>query len=238
MVITVKTSADRVRLELHCHSAASYDGTMDPLRLAQLCLQRGLTHVALTDHETLEGAIRARESAPDGLTVIVGQEARTTQGDLIALFVSEAIPAGLSAAETARQIRGQGGLVGLPHPFDVRRPSVGRGAARQDELARLAELVDYVEVHNGRVLDPAANARAADFARAHELPQAAVSDAHTEDEVGTVATVLDGPCDTADELLRALGAVTSLVVRERAATLDEGAFQRLTARVRRPAAGR
>lgn len=205
---------------------------MDPLRLVQLYLQRGLTHVALTDHDTIEGSLRARETAPDGLTVIVGQEARSTEGDMIALFVALPVPSGLSPAETARRIRGQGGLVGLPHPFDVRRPSIGRGAVRPDHLARLAELADYVEVHNGRILDPAANARAADFARAHGLPQVAVSDAHTETEVGTVATVVDGPIDTADELLRALRGGTSLIVRGPMQPLKEGRFQRLVTRAR------
>lgn len=205
---------------------------MDPLRLMELCLKQGLTHVALTDHDTLDGAIRARESTPDGLTVIIGQEARTTEGDLIALFVSAPVPSGLSPAETARRIRGQGGLVGLAHPFDVRRPSVGRGTVRPDQLARLAELVDYVEVHNGRVLDSAVNARASDFARTHGLPQVAVSDAHTEREVGTVATAVDGPIDTADQLLRALRAGGSLIVREPTDPINEGAFHRLMTRLR------
>lgn len=216
---------DRVRIDLHCHSSASFDGHVDPIRLVNLALERGLTHLAITDHDVIDGARGARDVAPAGLTVIVGQEARTTEGDLIALFVFEPVPSGLTPTETAERIRAQGGLVGLPHPFDVRRPSIGRGAARREDLARLAELVDYVEVHNGRVLDPAINARAADFAREYRLPGVAASDSHSEPEVGTVATVLTGPIESADDLRTSLGRGGSLHVRPPEAAEPRGIGQ-------------
>ena len=203
-----------MRVDLHCHSALSYDGSVAPQRLAELALERGLTHLAITDHETIEGALLARLLAPAGLVVIVGQEARTTEGDLIGLFVEDPIPAGLTPAETARRIRDQGGIVGLAHGFDRRRPSIGNGAVRPTDLARIAALVDYVEVHNGRVRRQPANAQAADFARAHGLPTVAVSDAHTEPEVGTAATVVEGSAATAEELLAALRSHTALSARE------------------------
>jgi len=203
-----------VRVDLHCHSAFSYDGAIDPQRLAELALERGLTHLAITDHETIEGALLARQLAPAGLVVIVGQEARTTEGDLIALFVENPIPAGLTPAETAGRIREQGGIVGLAHGFDRRRPSIGSGAVRPADLARIAALVDYVEVHNGRVRRPPANAQAADFARAHGLPAVAVSDAHAETEVGTAATVVEGSAANAQEWLAALRSRPALSARE------------------------
>lgn len=229
---SVTPSAAQSRLDLHCHSADSFDGSVPAARLVELALRRRLTHLAVTDHETLAGAVRARQAGADGLTVIIAQETRTTEGDLIALFVAEPIPAGLSVIETAWRIHEQGGLVGLAHPFDVRRPSVGRGAVRPEQWEQLATLVDYVEVHNGRVLDPAANARAADFARTYGVPPVAVSDAHTEDEIGTVATVVDGPIDTAEELLRALRTGTGLIVREPARPSGADALHRLMARLR------
>ncbi|HUE88330.1 MAG TPA: PHP domain-containing protein, partial [Vicinamibacterales bacterium] len=171
----VPASLPRARLDLHCHSSASFDGEVPPERLMQLALEAGLTHLAITDHDTIEAALRARDEAPSGLTVIVGQEARTTEGDMIALFVERPIPSGLTPAQTSALIREQGGLVGLPHPFDVRRPSVGLGTVHHNELAHLAGLVDYVEVYNGRARDPQANARAAEFALAYGLARAAVS---------------------------------------------------------------
>jgi predicted metal-dependent phosphoesterase TrpH len=203
----------RARVDLHCHSSLSYDGAVAPQQLVELARQRGLTHLAITDHETLEGALLARRDAPADLLVIVGQEARTTEGDLIGLFVQQPIAAGLTPEETARLIREQGGIVGLAHPFDARRPSIGRGAGRPADLRRLAALVDYVEVHNGRVTDEFANERAATFARSHGLPLVAVSDAHTEPELGTAATVLDGFPRTAEEFLGALRGGTQLVAR-------------------------
>ena len=202
-----------MRVDLHCHSALSYDGSVDPQRIAELALERGLTHLAITDHET-SSALLARQVAPAGLVVIVGQEARTTEGDLIALFVEHPIPAGLTPAETVGRIRDQGGIVGLAHGFDRRRPSIGSGMVRPADLARLAGLVDYVEVHNGRVRRQSANAQAADFARAHGLPAVAVSDAHTEPEVGTAATVVEGSAATAEELMAALRSRPALSARD------------------------
>lgn len=223
--------ADRLQLELHCHSSFSFDGDVDPLRLVELAVQRQLTHLAITDHDTIDGALRARSLAPPGLTVIVGQEARTTEGDMIALFIERPIPSGLTPADTAAAIREQGGVVGLAHPFDVWRPSIGRGAVRPEQLAHLAQLVDYVEVHNGRVRDPAANARAADLARLHGLAPVAVSDAHTEPELGTVVTVVDQPVDSAAQLLSALTSA-SLVVREMIVETERRSIHRLAARLR------
>jgi predicted metal-dependent phosphoesterase TrpH len=202
------------RIDLHCHTSASFDGRVDPLRLVQLARERGLTHLAITDHETLDGVRRAGEVDTAGVTVIIGQEARSTEGDMIALFIEQPVPSGLTPEQTAQEIRAQGGLVGLPHPFDTTRPSIGRGAVRFQELSRLALLADYVEVHNGRVRDPRANELAADLARDFGLPAVAVSDAHTEPEVGWCATVVNGPLHSAAQLLAALRNGTMLSVRE------------------------
>jgi predicted metal-dependent phosphoesterase TrpH len=187
---------------------------MDPLRLVKLAHERGLTHLAITDHDTIDGALAARDSADRGLQLIVGQEVRTKEGDIIALFIERPIPAGHGLEESVGLVRQQGGLVGLAHPFDVRRPSVGQGAGGPAELRRLAMLADYIEVHNGRVQDAATNARAADMARAYGLAGVAVSDAHVAAEVGTAATVLTGPIESADDLRRSLGADSALTVRE------------------------
>ncbi len=207
-------ATQRSRVELHCHTTLSFDGDVEPAKALDLACARGLTHLAITDHDTLEGAMRAREVVPCGLTVIVGQEARTTEGDMIALFVERPIPSSLTPEQTAEEIRAQGGLVGLPHPFDVYRPSIGRGAVRVEQLSRLAALVDYVEVHNGRVADARANELAADFARDFGLPGVAASDAHTEAEIGSCATLLGGSIESAAELLVSLRAGTTLSVRE------------------------
>ncbi len=164
----------------------------------------GLTHLAITDHEKLDGALRARDLAPPGLTVIVGEEVRTNEGDLIGLYLERPVPAGLSPADAAAAIHEQGGVVGLPHPFDRFRSSGGaRAKARQGALEELAGLVDYVEVYNARAMG-GANGRAADFAHEHGLPGVAVSDAHTVLEVGVAYTILGSAPTTAAALLASL----------------------------------
>lgn len=185
------------------------------MRMLQLARDRGLTYVAITDHDTIEGALRARDAGlRGGVTLIVGQEMRTTEGDMIALFIERPIPSRRTPEEAVALVREQGGLVGLAHPFDVYRPSIGRGAIATEQFERLASLADYVEIHNGRVEDQRANARAADLARERGLPGVAVSDAHTEREVGLVATVVEGPIEGPAELLAALRRGTVLTVRE------------------------
>jgi predicted metal-dependent phosphoesterase TrpH len=192
-------------VDLHCHTSASFDSLADPLAVVRAAHNRGLTHVAITDHDRIDGALRARDGAPAGLTVIVGEEIKTTDGDLIAVFLDEAVPPGLSAAEAIAAVREQGGLVGVPHPFDHLRGSMGRD--RDDGLAALqalVALVDWIEAYNARVLGGSGNDRAAAFAREHGLPGVSVSDAHSTLEVGVAYTALTGDLSTAEGLRAAL----------------------------------
>ena len=204
----------RCVVDLHCHSSASFDSKLGPVELMAAALAAGLTHLEITDHETLDGALRARELAPDGLTIIVGEEIRTTDGDLIGLYLTKPIPKGMSPGATSAAIRKQRGIVGLPHGFDPYRPSVGVDLVLPDALRELGQLVDYVEIHNGRVADPRANERAAEFAHIVGLPGVAASDSHTLAEVGTGAVVLRGPIRGAASLRKALAHPEGLVVRE------------------------
>ncbi len=196
--------------DLHVHSSASFDSLSRPADLVRAAVQRGLTHLAVTDHERLEGALRARDLAPPGLRVIVGEEVRTAGGDIIGLYLERAVPAGLSLADAAAAIREQGGLVGLPHPFDRFRSSggsrvgtAGAAGAAEEALRELAGCVDFVEAHNGRALG-GGNLRAAAFAAEHGLPGVAASDAHTVQELGLSYTILPGDPGSAAEMREAL----------------------------------
>jgi len=194
-----RRSGSRSFADLHCHTSASFDSLASPRAVVAAAVTRGITHLAITDHDRLEGALEARALAPDGLEVIVGSEIRTRDGDLIALFLGEPIRPGLPAREAIAAVRAQGGLVGIPHPFDRFRGSLLRDAS----MAELAPLVDWVETWNSRLVGKG-NDRAVDFAREHGLPGLAVSDAHTTVEVGVSYTAFAGDISTPKGLLEAL----------------------------------
>jgi hypothetical protein len=185
------------------HTSASFDSIASPESVVRVAALRGLTHLAITDHDRIEGAVAAREiartAAPE-LTVIVGQEVRTREGDLIGAFLEKDIPSDLPPAEAIAEIRAQGGLVGIPHPFDR-----FRGSLLTDEvLAGVAPLVDWVETHNARIMVGKGNEQAAAFALANDLPGVAVSDAHSAMEIGVAYVALDGDPSTPAGLLAAL----------------------------------
>jgi predicted metal-dependent phosphoesterase TrpH len=198
-------------IDLHCHTSASFDSLASPRAVVAAAARRGLTHLAITDHDTIEGALEARAAAPAGLTVIVGEEVRTRDGDLVAAFLSRAVPPGLSAAETIAAVREQGGLVGIPHPFDRFRGSLSKGEAIRS-LEALAASVDWVESWNARLMFGDGNARAAELALAAGVPGVAVSDAHTTIEVGVASTILQGDASTPAGLKAALAAGPILAI--------------------------
>jgi predicted metal-dependent phosphoesterase TrpH len=208
----VTPAADRSFADLHTHSRASFDSLASPEGLLRTAAQRGLTHLAVTDHDRIDGALEARSIAPTvapGVTVIVGEEIKTADGDLVALFLEDALPPGLSADETVAAVRAQGGLVGIPHPFDRYRGSLLNDA----RMERLVQMVDWVETHNARVMLGNGNQKAADLAHAHGRPGIAVSDAHSSFEVGVAYTAFDGDPSTAAGLLAALPAAELVLGR-------------------------
>jgi predicted metal-dependent phosphoesterase TrpH len=212
---TADPLAQGARLDLHCHTSASFDGVADPVALVARAAERGLTHVAITDHDTLEGALRARDAAPAGLGVIIGCEVNTREGDLVFAFLLRPLPRDLSAREAILAGREQGALIGIPHPYDHARRSLLLDPANEE----LVRLVDWVETWNGRVGRRAANDRAAALALRIGLPGVGVSDAHTLLEVGTVCTTMSGDPSTPDGLREALRAGTAILGADRAPRL-------------------
>jgi predicted metal-dependent phosphoesterase TrpH len=201
-----------VFLDLHCHTSASFDSLAAPGAVVRAAAARGLTHLAVTDHDRIDGALKARELAASeapGLEVIVGQEIRTTAGDLIGVFLQEPIPPGLAPVEAVAEVRRQGGLVGVAHPFDRFRGSVGRGDAAAFEA--LAAELDWIEAWNARLMFGDGNARAAELANRLGVAGVAVSDAHTTLEIGVAATILTGDPSTPADLRAALAGPLELM---------------------------
>ncbi|MDX1394649.1 MAG: PHP-associated domain-containing protein [Gemmatimonadota bacterium] len=164
------------RVDLHTHTAFSHDATTPPEVLVERALEAGLDRIAVTDHATIEGALRARELAPE--LVIVGEEIRCRcRTELIGLFLTERIPPRLSIDETADRIRAQGGLVYAPHPYAYAREPLRRAR-------RALGVADIVEGINARAFLPLWNRAATRAARRLGLPMAAGSDAHLPFEIG------------------------------------------------------
>jgi len=193
---------ERAFIDLHCHTKASFDCLSASAAVVKAATERGLTHLAITDHDRIDGALEARALAPAGLTVLIGEEVRTRDGDLIVVFLERAIPPGLSAEETVAAARDQGALVGIPHPFDRLRGSL----LREARMASLGVSVDWVETHNARVVGHG-NERATEYARELGRPGVAVSDAHSILEVGVAYTALEGDPSSPAGLLDALARV-------------------------------
>lgn len=182
--------ASGLRLDLHNHTAFSPDGLMSPAALLATAKIRGLSCIAITDHNTIRGALQGAalaESDPTLPRVIPGVELSTRDGEIIGLYLSEEIPCRLTVAEAIIRIKAQGGLVCLPHPYDVSR----RGTISRRALVRAAELADIIEVVNGRSLGPWGAAKAQVLARRLGKPGGAGSDAHRAAEVGSAYVVVD-----------------------------------------------
>lgn len=171
--------------DFHMHTSHSRDSLMSPDRLVRQAIQEGLTCVAVTDHNTINGALAVKELSPP-FTVIVGEEVKSRQGDIIGLFLEKTIPGGLDAVDTVRCIKEQGGLVCIPHPFDRFRNSV----IEQEALVEVLPHVDMVEVFNSRTTLLRDSTKAGVFAKEHKKLATAGSDAHTSVELGHVRVEL------------------------------------------------
>lgn len=190
-----------LRAELHCHTYHSRDCRMRPERLVATCRERGIGVLAVTDHDAFAGAPELAAIAPPELVVIPAEEIRTSAGEIIGYFLSEGIERGLDPEETARRVRAQGGIVGVPHPFDTLRG----GPLRPDALDRLTDLrlIDMIEGMNARITRPEDNAAALHYARERGLAVFAGSDAHSYAEVGAAWTEIR-PFDGAADFLEAV----------------------------------
>ena len=174
-----------LRVEFHCHTLASKDSLTRPQDLVSTCRRKRIDRVVVTDHNSIEGALAAQ--ALDPQRVIVGEEIMTTCGEILAAFVQEEIPAGLSPQETLRQLKSQGAFISVSHPFDELRAG---GWLEKDLLDILPE-VDAVEVYNSRCMFPRFNRRARAFAEEHDIAGTVGSDAHAAFELGRSVLLLE-----------------------------------------------
>ncbi len=175
--------------DLHAHTRYSFDSVVEPREAVRVARRKGLTALAITDHDSLSGALEAESYARGtGLQIIVGEEIATDAGDLVGLFLESEVARGTVDSVVA-EIRRQGGIVSLPHPY--------RGHKSPETLV---PLVDVVEGFNART-SPQNNAAGQALARAHGKPSIAVSDAHFLREIGN-SRVTNSSSDLREALLR------------------------------------
>jgi predicted metal-dependent phosphoesterase TrpH len=173
-----------IHCDLHMHTDHSPDCATPAELLLETAKERGLGAIAITDHNEISGALEAQEIAAriGGIKVIVAEEVKTAhEGEVIGLFLSERIERGMSMAETIAEIRRQGGLVYVPHPFD-RLHSV----PDYENLLEIVEEIDILEVFNPRVTLSAFNEEAVRFARKYRIVPGAGSDSHVAQGLGSV----------------------------------------------------
>jgi predicted metal-dependent phosphoesterase TrpH/glycosyltransferase involved in cell wall biosynthesis len=182
-----------IDVDLHMHTDHSSDCATPVNVLLATAREQGLGAIAVTDHNEISGALDARAKAEEyGVKVIVGEEVMTAhQGEVIGLFIEEKIPRGMTLEETIAEIKRQGGLVYVPHPFD-RMHSV----PDYEHLLAVVEDVDAIEVFNPRIAIPAYNEEAVRFAGKYRIVGGAGSDAHVAQGLGLLRIRMrdfDGP---------------------------------------------
>jgi predicted metal-dependent phosphoesterase TrpH len=193
-----------VRVDLHLHSNYSHDGQSSLEELIQRSADCGLDRIALTDHNTIEGALELARLAPD--LTIVGEEAKTREGEVIGLFITSRLPPYLRPEEVMDLVHGMGGLTYIPHPFDRRRANF-----RPERMVDLADRIDIIETYNAWC-EPEANQAATRFAADLGKVNASGSDAHAASELGRSWMEMDeysSPEDFLEKLRRARHIVTA-----------------------------
>lgn len=186
-------------LHVHTNYSACSESPVD--HIARYCRTHGIQAIAITDHDQIEGAKKLKAIAQD-VQVIVGEEVSTRDGEIIGLFLTKRVDAGMPLRDTCVEIKRQGGLVYVPHPFD--KLKVHR--VRTRHLREIIDLVDIIEIYNAKISMNFFNARAKRFADKRHKVGAVGSDAHYINAIGGALAVMepfDGPKEFLENLSRA-----------------------------------
>jgi len=186
-----------IDVDLHMHTDHSYDCATPVEVLLASAREQGLGAIAVTDHNEISGALEARRRAAElgsPVKVIVGEEVKTArEGEVIGLFIEEKIPRGLTLRDTVAEIKRQGGVVYVPHPFDRMH-----AVPDYEHLLEVLDDVDALEVFNPRVAISSFNDEAVRFAAKYRVPAGAGSDSHVAQGLGSVRVRMhdfDGPVE-------------------------------------------
>lgn len=182
--MSFKRRNGRHKLELHVHTRYSHDSMLSLPVLYWLCRIHGIDQIAITDHNTIDGAIAFKEYCKERggkIQVIIGEEIMTDSGEVIGLFLNENISGDLMVEDTVQAIRKQGGLLYIPHPYDKKREKT---VLKEHSLQKILGSVICIESHNGRNIDPSFSKEQSRIAEKYQLQKTIGSDAHTGIEIG------------------------------------------------------
>jgi predicted metal-dependent phosphoesterase TrpH len=192
----------KLRADFHSHSHYSKDSLINPRTFIDRCVAKGVTCIAVTDHNEIEGAFVIRKLAQDTsapLKVIIGEEINSSEGEIYGLFLQEKIARGMSPEDTIRAIHGQGGLAVIPHPYDIFRRSV----LTDEAIERVKRDVDAIEGFNCRNILARHDEKAQALAAAVDKPFTLGTDSHSPIELGGAQLEIDD-FETQEDLLRVL----------------------------------
>ena len=192
-----------IDVDLHMHTDHSHDCATPVEALLEAARDRGLGAIAVTEHNEISGAVAAAAICEQyGVKVILGEEVKTaSQGEVIGLFITEKIERGMTLEETVAEIKRQGGLVYVPHPFDRMH-----AIPDYEHLLPIVDRIDLIEIYNPRVALDTFNEEAARFAAKYRIPAAAGSDSHVTQGLGTARVRMrdfDGPEEFLESLREA-----------------------------------
>jgi len=175
-----------IKAVFHVHSKYSRDSISSLEKIARFCQKKNIQVIFLADHDNL-----APSAVIDGVRIIGNEEIKTTQGEIIGLFIKEKIAAGLPLAETIQKIKAQGGLTVIPHPFNslIRRFS-GKRISSKNLLDNLTN-IDAIEIFNARNVLPGDNQKALEFADQYHKIKIVGSDAHLVREIDNTCFIMN-----------------------------------------------
>jgi predicted metal-dependent phosphoesterase TrpH len=173
----------KLKLDLHTHSVASHDGGITAIQYENAISRGMLDIVAITDHNRIDFAQQLNKQL--GEKIIIGEEIMTSEGEIIGLFLKKLIKPGLDAQTTVAEIRKQNGLVYIPHPFETFRKGLSLTT-----LEKILKNIDMIEVFNGRALLQNKHKKTTKYAKLHDIPAVASSDAHGVSALGGTYTLI------------------------------------------------
>ncbi len=178
-----------IKAEFHTHTRFSHDSAMGRLAYLIMLKIKGVKAVAVTDHNTAEGALYLKPFLEKhGIKVIIGEEIFTSRGEIIGLFLKETVKPGMTPEKTAEAIKSQGGLIYVPHPYDEKRRAT---VLAEDAIEALKNSIDLIEIHNGRNAKREFSEKQEEIALKYGITPIIGSDAHTFFELGRNYVVME-----------------------------------------------